>query len=544
MSKIKIFSLGGLDENGKNMYAIDIDNDLFLFDCGLKYASGNMLGIDYIIPDFSYLVKNKKRIKGLFITHGHYENMGATADLLSLIPNLKVYATKFTKYVLIEMGVSSDNIIEIKAHKKINFGHVSIFPISVSHSAPDAVMYVVNTKDGAICYTGDFIFDPAMMGAYDMDLGKIAYIGKLGVLCLLSESVYSENMGHTSPKHKLGDVFQKAIKNAEGRVMFLVLPTHLYTIQEIFDAAVNSHRKIVIMGKRLQNMVNFGLSNGYLTIQNDTLGDLTNINDSNAILLICDDKASPYSALSKIYNGYDKFIKLKSNDTIVFSEPRYDSNEKVLVKLQNDLAKLGCEIVNIPSDKLILHHASSEDLMQMIKLMRPKYYMPVKGEYRYMVGNADLAYSLGMPRENIILKQNGEVVEFDNGELIDKNDKIKVNEVLIDGNSSDDIGELVIKDREMLSENGIVLISATISKKDKVLLVGPEVTTRGFIYIKDSLDMISEIKKISTNIIERNITPNYVDYNKIKTEIRDELSNYLYGETECKPMIIAVVQEV
>ncbi len=544
MSKIKIFSLGGLDENGKNMYAIDIDNDIFLFDCGLKYASGNMLGIDYIIPDFSYLVKNKKRIKGLFITHGHYENMGATADLLSVLPNLKVYATKFTKYVLIEMGVNSDNIIEIKAHKKINFGHVSIFPISVSHSAPDAVMYVINTKDGAICYTGDFLFDPSMMGAYDMDLGKIAYIGKLGVLCLLSESVYSENVGHTSPKHKLGDVFENAIKNSLGRIMFLVLPTHLYTIQEIFDAAVNSHRKIVIMGKRLQNMVNFGLTNGYLNIQNDILGDLTNINDNNAILLICDDKASPYSAMSKIYNGYDKFIKLKNNDTIVFSEPRYDSNEKVLVKLQNDLAKLGCEIVNIPSDKLILHHASSEDLMQMIKLMRPKYYMPVKGEYRYMVGNADLAYSLGMPRENIILKQNGEVVEFDNGELVDKNEKIKVSECLIDGNSSDDVGELVIKDREMLSENGIVLISATISKKDKVLLVGPEVTTRGFIYIKDSLDMISEIKKISSVIIERNITPNYVDYNKIKTEIRDELSNYLYGETECKPMIIAVVQEV
>ena len=544
MSKIKIFSLGGLDENGKNMYAIEIDKDIFLFDCGLKYASGNMLGIDYIIPDFSYLVKNRKRIKGLFITHGHYENMGATSDLLSVIPNLKVYATKFTKYVLMEMGVNKENIIEIKAHKKINFGHVSIFPISVSHSAPDAVMYVVNTRDGAICYTGDFIFDPSMMGAYDMDLGKIAYIGKLGVLCLLSESVFSENIGHTSPNHKLEEVFKKSIKDAEGRVMFMVLPTHLYTSQEIFDAAVNSHRKVVIMGKRLQNMINFGLNEGYLKVEQDMLGDLTNINDSNSILLICDDKASPYAAMSKIYNGYDKFIKLKPDDTIVFSEPRYDSNEKLLVKLENDLSEVGCEIVNIPSDKTILHHASSEDLMQMIKLMRPKYYMPVKGEYRYMVGNANLANSLGIPKENIILKQNGEVIEFDNGELIDKQEKIKVNDCLIDGKSSDDIGELVIKDREMLSENGIVLISATISKQDKVLLVGPEVTTRGFIYIKDSLDMISEIKKISTTIIERNITPNYVDYNKIKTEIRDELSYYLYGETECKPMIIAVVQEV
>lgn len=544
MSKIKIFSLGGLDENGKNIYCVEIDKDIFIFDCGLKYASGNMLGIDYIIPDFSYLVKNKRKIKGLFITHGHYENMGATADLLSVIPNLKVYATKFTKYVLMEMGVSKDSIIDIKAHKKMNFGHVSIFPISVSHSCPDAVMYVINTKDGAICYTGDFIFDPAMMGAYDMDLGKIAYVGKQGVLCLLSESVYSENIGHTSPNHKLIDNFKKTIKNAEARIMFLVLPTHLYTIEEIFKAAENSHRKIIIMGKRLQNMINFGIKEKYFNIDNNLLGDLSNVNDNNAILLICDDKASPYAAMSKIYNGYDKFIKLKSSDTIVFAEPRYDSNEKVLVRLENELSELGCEIVNIPSDKLILHHASSEDLMQMIKLMRPKYYMPVKGEYRYLVGNADLANSLGISRDNIILKQNGEVVELLNGNLVDKHEKIKVNDCLIDGKSSDDVGELVIKDREMLSENGIVLISATVSKIDKVLLVGPEVTTRGFIYIKDSGEMIQEIKKICANIIERNISPNYVDYNKIKMEIREELSKYLYEETECKPMIIAVVQEV
>ena len=544
MSKIKIFSLGGLDENGKNMYIVEIEKDIFIFDCGLKYASGNMLGIDYIIPDYSYLVKNKKRIKGLFITHGHLENMGATADLLSQISNLKVYATKFTKYVLMEQGVNANNIIEIKAHKKINFGNISVFPISVSHSAPDSVMYVINTKDGAICYTGDFIFDPSMMGAYDMDLGKIAYVGKQGVLCLLSESVFSENVGHTSPNHKLIDTFKKAIKNAKGRVMFMVLPTHLYTIEEIFQASLNSHRKIVVMGKKLQNVVNFGLKEGYLSVASDTLGDLSNINDNNAILLICDDKASPYNAMSKIMNGYDKFIKLKSDDTIVFAEPRYDSNEKILVRLENDLAEMGCEIVNIPSDKTILHHASSEDLMQMIKLMRPKYYMPVKGDYRYMVGNADLGYSLGIPRENIILKQNGEVVEFDNGVLVPKTEKVKVGDYLIDGNSSDDIGELVIKDREMLSENGIVLISATISRQDKVLLVGPEVTTRGFIYVKDSVEMIREIKKISEAIIERNTTPNYVDFNKIKTEIRDELSKYLYEETECKPMIIAVVQEV
>lgn len=544
MSKIKIFSLGGLDENGKNTYIVEVDEDLFVFDCGLKYATGNLYGIDYVIPDFEYLIKNKKRIKGVFLTHGHYENMGGVADLLMDLPNVKIYATKFTKYILLDEGVNPDNIVEITPHKKINFGKNSIFPISVSHSSPDSVMYVLNTSDGAICYTGDFIIDPSMSGPYDMDLGKIAYVGKQGVLALLSESVYSERVGHTSPNHRLTKFFKDTINYDDKRFIFLVLPTHLYTIQEIFNAVENTHRKVVIMGKKLQNMVNFGIKEGYLNVQEGMLGDLSNIDDENSILLICDDKSNPYASMNKIIGGYDKFIKIRKSDTVVFSEPRYDSTEKTLVKICNDLAMHGCRIVTVPKDKTILHHASSEDLMLMIKLMNPKYFMPVKGEYRYMVASANLASALNMDKDNILLKQNGDIVTFENGQLKDNFEHIKVNDVLIDGKTNDDIGELVLKDREMLSENGIVLISATISKQNRILLVGPEVTTRGFIYIKDSAEMISEIKRICEAIIERNIAPTYVDYNKIKTEIREELSRYLYNETECKPMIIAVVQEV
>ena len=544
MCKIKIFGLGGLSESGKNSYVVEVDDEIYVFDAGIKFASGNLLGIDYIMPDFSYLVRNRKRIKGLFITHGHKENMGAVADLLKDIPELKVYATKFTKFDLMEDGVSEANIIMIKPHKKINFKTVSIFPIAVSHSCPDAVMYVINTKDGAICYTGDFIIDPSMQGSYDMDLGKIAYVGKQGVLCLLSESSFAEKNGHTSPKHRLVDFWSYVISHHDKRILFSVLPSHLYTIAEIFEAAANSHRKIVIMGKRLQNVVNFGKKEGYLEFNPEILGDLSNINDDNAILLIMDDKTQPYANMNKILNNYDKFVTLKSTDTIVFAEPRYDSTEKILVKLQNELAMFGCDIETIPSDKEILHHASREDLMLMIKLINPKYYMPVKGEYRYMVNNANLASALHIPDSNILLKQNGDVVTFVDGKLLDNFARIKVDDVLIDGTSNDDIGDLVIKDREMLSENGIVLISATVDKHDKVLLVGPEVTTRGFIYVKDSQDMIKEIKNICEEIINRNISPTHVDFNQIKVEIREKLSDYLYQETECKPMIIAVVQEV
>lgn len=544
LSKIKIFGLGGLSESGKNSYVIEVDDEIYVFDAGIKFASGNLLGIDYIMPDFSYLVRNRKRIKGLFITHGHKENMGAVADLLKDIPELKVYATNFTKFELMEDGVSESNIIVIKPHKKINFGTVSIFPIAVAHSCPDAVMYVVNTKDGAICYTGDFIVDPSMQGSYDMDLGKIAYVGKQGVLCLMCESTFAEKNGHTSPKHRLVEYWKDIINHHDKRILFSVLPSHLYTIAEIFEAAANSHRKIVIMGKRLQNVVNFSKKEGYLDFNPEILGDLSNVNDDNAILLIMDDKTQPYANMNKILNNYDKFVTLKNTDTIVFAEPRYDSTEKILVKLQNELAMFGCDIETVPSDKEILHHASREDLMLMIKLINPKYYMPVKGEYRYMVNNANLASALHIPDSNILLKQNGDVVTFVDGKLVDNFAKVKIDDVLIDGTSNDDIGDLVIKDREMLSENGIVLISATVDKHDKVLLVGPEVTTRGFIYVKDSQDMIKEIKNICEEIINRNITPTHIDFNQIKVEIREKLSDYLYQETECKPMIIAVVQEV
>ena len=544
LSKIKIFGLGGLSESGKNSYVVEVDNDIFVFDAGIKFASGNLLGIDYIVPDFSYLVKNRKRIKGLFITHGHKENMGAVKDLIEDIPELKIYATNYTKFELIEDGVNEENIVLIKPHKKINFGNISIFPIAVSHSAPDAVMFVINTKDGAIAYTGDFIIDPSMSGAYDMDLGKIAYVGKQGVLCLLSESSFAEKSGHTSPKHRLVDFYSSVINHHDKRILFSVLPDHLYTIAEIFEAASNSHRKIVIMGKRLQNVVNFSKKEGYLDFNPEILGDLSNINDDNAILLIMDDKTTPYANISKILNGYDKYVTLKNTDTIVFAEPRYDSTEKILVRLQNELSMFGCDIETIPKDKEILHHASREDLMIMIKLINPKYYMPVKGEYRYMVNNADIASTLKIPDSNILLKQNGDVVTFEDGKLIDNFARVKVDDVLIDGSSNYDVGDLVIKDREMLSENGIVLISATIDKRDKVLIVGPEVTTRGFIYVKDSQDMIKEIKHICEEIINSNITPKYVDFNQIKVEIREKLGDYLYQETECKPMIIAVIQEV
>ena len=544
MSKIKIFGLGGLNEMGKNTYVVEIDGKIFIMDAGIKYANDSMYGIDYILPNYKYLEDNKERIVGVFLTHAHQENMGGVFDLVEHLPKIRVYATKYTKELLLMNGMKEKNIVDVVANRKIGFKNVSVFPINVSHSVPDAVMYVINTHDGAIVYTGDFLIDPTMNGAYSMDLGKIAYVGKQGVLCLMSESVFSERKGHTSPHHRLTNWFKDTFNHADGRIIVSTLPVHLHTIQEIFDAANNMHKKIVVMGKRLQNIINMTIKNGYLNIKPSILGDLSDIESANSILLVCDDRDRPYATVDKIVNGNDKFINLKPTDTVVFAEPKYDATEKIFVRIQDEIAMMGASVVTIPNTYTILHHASQEDLMIMLNLVSPKYYMPVKGEYRSMVNNANLATELGMKPETILLKQNGDVVEFIDGVLQDKFETIKVDDVLIDGKSSDDVGELVIKDREMLGENGIMLISATLDKQTKRILVGPEVTTRGFIYVKDSYDMIEEIKRIAVNIIENNTTPSYVDYNQIKNEIREELSKYFLSETETKPMIIAVIQEV
>lgn len=548
MSKIKVLALGGLNENGKNLYVIEVDEKILIFDAGLKYAPDKMFGIDYIIPDFKYLIENKDRIVGLFISHAHYENMGAVTDLVREIPELNIYGTKFVSNILLEEAkedkIDIKNLNIIKAYKKIDFKEFSVFPFSVSHSVPESVGYAVNTKDGAIVYMGDFIIDSTMSDNYEMDLGKIAYIGKQGVLMLMCESLFSEKKGFTSPNHKLENYFNSVIENSKGRIIFTLLPLHIRTMQEIFNALENKGRKVIIMGRELQTIVNMCIKDGYLKVDKSIIGDLTNLKDKNSVVLVCNDRERPYYNLNRIVNGYDKFISLESTDTICFAEPSYDAYEITLTKLMNDIAIKGANIETVPKDKSVRYHASSEDLMLIIKLFNPKFYMPIKGEYRYQVNNAKLAEKVGIKPENIFLKENGDIVNIDNKEFVDNFEHIDVDDILIDGKSTSDVGELVIKDREMLADNGLVLVSATLDKKTKKLLTEPEVLTRGFIYVKDNKEMIDEIKKMSLEIIKKNISNNYADYGKIRNEIRELVGKFIYKETECKPMMLTVIQEI
>ncbi len=548
MSKINIMALGGLNENGKNIYTISIDGKILIFDAGIKFAPDKMYGVDYVIPNFKYLKDNKDKILGLFITHPHRENMGALTDLIREIPDINVYATKYTSKI-IEMDAKEEdveikNLHVIDIHKKIDFKTFSVFPFSVTHSTPEAVGYSVNTKDGSIIYMGDFLIDPTMKGYYDMDLGKIAYIGKQGVLCLLCESVFASKKGHTSPNHKLEGFFKSVIDKNKGRIIFTVLSLHIYTIQEIFNAVKGTNRKIVIMGKELHTIVNMSIDEGYIDAPKSMIGDLTNLKDPDAVIIVSNDRETPYSNIGRIVNGYDKFITLEKTDTICFAEPSYDAYEKTVVKLLNEIAIKGVNIELIPKEKSVRHHASSEDIMMLIKLFNPKYYMPIKGEYRYQVENGALAERVGIKPSNILLKQNGDFVTIENGKLVESDKSIFVDDVLIDGKSTEDVGGLVLKDREMLSSNGMVLICATLDKKNKNILVGPEITTRGFIYPKEN-DVVEKIKEMTIDIIKTNtFNSNYADYNNIRTQVREIVGEYLYKETESRPVILTVIGEV
>ena len=550
MSKIKIFSLGGLNENGKNMYVVKVNEDIFVFDAGLKYDNDLNLGIDYIIPNFDYLIKNKKNVKGIFLTHGHDGNVGAVPDIVAKIPSIPIYGTKLTleivKNDMTSEEIAKANFKEIRPHSKLDFGANAIFPISVTHSIPDAVCYVLYTEDGAIVYTGDFVFDSTMMGPYKTDIGKLAYVGKQGVLCLLAESFYADRQGHTSPNNRVAGFIREVLTENSNRIIATVFLAHIYRVQELFNEISKTHRKIVIMGKALQETINRSLELGYLNIDKSRIGTLNDLENKDVVVFISDEKEKPFANLERIIKGYDKYIKIKDTDTIFITEPSYPGIEKRMAVVMDDIAMLGANAVSLSSKKHLQHHSSREDLMLMINLMNPKYYFPVKGEYRLQYANAEIAEELGIPKENIILKQNGDVLELVDGVNTNSVEHVDVDDILIDGNSQGDIGDLVLKDREMLGESGIVIISCTLDKQTKKILGGPEILTRGFIYVKESQELLEETKNISRDAIESNIELNAkrVDYAKIKNDVRDILGKFFYKETGVKPMIITVIQEI
>jgi ribonuclease J len=545
MSKIKIFSLGGLNENGKNMYVVDVDEQLYIFDAGLKYADDSMLGIDYIIPNYDYLLENKKRIVGFFISNGHAENMGAIKDLIEDFKDVNIYGSKFTlESIKIALEGKVASLVEVKPHVKINVGKNSVFPIALTSEFPDSLGYVINTEDGAIVYTSNFMFDATMKEGYKTDIGKLAYIGKKGVLALLSESVYSDKKGYTSPKHRIISVIDEELTKTDDRILCNIFTFQIFRISQILKAVSKTDRKVVVMGKKLEQIIKMAIDNGYIDFDKKRILPIKNINDKNIFVLIGDEREKVFLNLHRILKGYDKFTKFNSTDTVLFASPVYPGTEKRSSKILDNLSRMDVKIVTLSGKKFLDLHASTEDLMMMINLMNPKYYVPVSGEYRSQVLNKKVALVAGMEKRKVFLKLNGQVMEFENGEIVSNSNLIKVDDILVDGSMAGDVGELVLKDRETLSDNGVVIVTATIDYKTKRVLAGPEILTRGFIYVKENTDLIDQAKEISNEVITEFTKDGTLEFNKIKTGVRNRLGKFLYKQTECRPMILVVLQEV
>ena len=408
---------------------------------------------------------------------------------------------------------------------------------------PDSFLYVLNTNDGSVVFTGNFVFDPAINPHYSTDIGKLAYIGKQNVLCLMSESIYADKQGFSSPKHRAKNAISTTIVENEGRIFFNIFETQIYRIQELFDEISTTNRNVVIMGKNLQNIILKGIDLGYIDFDKERIKTISHVNDEGIIVIISNERENPYNSLKRILRNSDKFVTLKETDTVVMLSPVYEGSEVTATKIFNQIAKIGSKLILL-SKNFISPHASSEDLMMMINLMKPKYYFPVMGEYRHQVENAMLAKNLNIREENILLNLNGEVATFENGKLVNTDSKIKVEDILIDGKTVGDIGDLVLKDREILSDNGIVIVNVNVDKEKRTIINKPNILTKGFIYVKENIDIIKESENIVETIVTNNVKENYIDYNKIKMEIREKLGKYFYKETECKPMIIIIVQEI
>ena len=552
MSKINIFALGGLNEVGKNMYVVKVDEEIYIFDAGMKFNVENAYGVDYILPDYNYLKENINKINGIFISHAHKTHMGAVVDILKEIPKIKIYGSNLTIEILKEelqlndMNYKKYSLNKLVAHKNVEFKNTSIFPISVTHSIPDSFMYVLYTPDGAIVYSGDLVFDMSKKGKYKTDLGKLAYVGKKGVLCLMNESYYAKNSGYTAPRNNSYEYINEVFSKTHNRIITTINIDHIYRLQEIIDAVEQNHKKLIIMGSKLQRRINKLIELKYLEV-NVEIGGLNNLNDKNIVVLVSDDNEQAFTNLDRIVKGFDKFLKLNNEDIVFISEPDTVGLERKKAIIMDEIAKQVDDVISMDKNHL-LFHSSKEDIRMLINLMNPKFYMPIRGEYKDQVANADIANSEGIPTKNIILKENGDVVEIKDAKLQKTKEKIKVDEILIDGHFSDDVGELVLKDRESLGNNGIVLITVTLDKHTKEVLSDVEIVTRGFIYVKDNKELMDYTKEVTLKAIENNIkekdSKKQVDYNAVKNEIRETLGKYYYKETEMRPLVISVVQEV
>lgn len=549
---IRIAFLGGLNEVGKNMTLYEYNDDMFLVDCGLAFPDPEMLGVDLVIPDFSYVEKNIDKIKGIVITHGHEDHIGGLAYLLKSV-NVPVYGTKLTigliQGKLKEHGLlSSAKLHEVAPGDVIKLGAFSVEMIHVNHSIPDAIALAIKTDCGTVIQTGDFKVDSTPIDGGMIDLSRFAQLGDEGVLALLSDSTNAERPGYTESERKVGESFEVLFRKAgKSRIIVATFASNIHRVQQIINVASSLGRKVAIMGRSLENVVTISAQLGYLNIPDNVLisADLINRYPAESLVIITTgSQGEPMSALSRMAFSDHRKVEICPNDYVIISATPIPGNEKTVGKVVNELLKLGAEVIYEKMyDVHVSGHACQEELKLIMGLVKPKYFIPVHGEQKHLRKHAMLAEGMGISKDNIFIADNGFVAEITN-KSIKSGAPVPAGKVFVDGYGVGDVGSVVLRDRKHLGQDGIIVVTASLDYETGQLIAGPEVVSRGFVYVKEAEELIDSARKVAEKSLENCYYSNISDINAIKGKLRDSVSHFVYEQTKRSPMILPIIMEV
>ncbi len=550
-SNLKIIALGGIDEIGKNITVFEYEDEIVLVDCGLEFPEDDMLGVDLVIPDVTYLIKNSEKIKGLIITHGHEDHIGSIPYVLKQV-NMPIYATRLSAK-LIEHKLEEHHLLNqtkmtiVEPGQTINLGKMQVEFIRSSHSIPDSVMLAIHSPAGTVVHTGDFKVDYTPIDGQMMDLGRLAELGKEGVLALLSDSTNAERKGFTLSEKSIGPEFDRLFEGCKKRIVVATFASNVHRVQQIVNSAVKYGRKIAVSGRSMMNMIDAARELKYIDAPDDLFIDIElikNYTDEQLVIITTGSQGETMSALTRMANGEHRKVTITGNDLVIISANPIPGNEKSVSKVIDQLMKIGAEVVySALADVHVSGHACQEEQKLIMALTKPKYFIPVHGEYRQLMAHKETAVEMGIPRENIMITGNGRVLELNENE-IKFTGTVPSGRVMVDGLGVGDVGSVVLRDRQHLSQDGLIVIVMSMDNQTGEIVSGPDVISRGFVYVRESENLMEQVKFFIRERIreleERHIT----EWGAIKSTLKDEVRDYIFDKTKRNPMILPIIMEV
>ena len=549
--KLKIIPLGGLEEIGKNITVFEYEDEMILVDCGLEFPEDNMLGVDMVIPDVTYLERNASKLKGLVITHGHEDHIGSIPYVLKKV-NMPIYATKLT-IGLIENKLEEHKLLKqtklitVNQGDTVNFGKIKVEFIRSCHSIPDSVMLAMKSPAGTVLHTGDVKIDHSPIDGQVMDFGRIAELGNEGILALMSDSTNSERKGYTMSESKVGEVFEKLFQNCTKRIVVATFASNVHRVQQILSSAVKHGRKVAVCGRSMINMIQTAMSLGYIQVPENTFIDIDlikNYNDDQLVIITTGSQGETMSALKRMASGEHRKVVITPNDLIIISATPIPGNEKSVSKVIDDLMQIGADVVySALEDIHVSGHACQEEQKLIMALAKPKYFIPVHGEYRQLMAHSETAQSMGIPKENIFLMKNGRILELNEKEA-KLTGAVPSGKILVDGLGVGDVGNIVLRDRQHLSQDGLIIIVMTMDGSTGEIVSGPDVISRGFVYVRESENLMEDVKKQIRAEVQKFEDKNVTDWSTIKATLRDSLREYIFQKTKRNPMILPIIMEI